>query len=524
VSAPAVRTPSPRGTIRAPGAVAPLVVSTTCPSCGGVLDIDEGSNAVRCGYCASNLLVTGRKRVLSFFVSPRVTGGDALSAARFAASAGGEAVRCDEPRLCFVPYYRFVADEYRWQECGEPEPAEERAFAETAASPRVASIRWSRHAPALQKIVGLATRVQAEIEFVGRRVERSFVACAARGFGGASLGMRSEVLALELFHEGALPRDAIVLAASPGPGAALERASAPAGDEGLIERTLVSRLLSIVHLPLWAVPVKHGDVGALVTIDGITGSVVAIDVPLGALDACAAPAVPAATLGFRPLLCPNCGGDLPLEPHDVIFACGACSHAWLIDGQDLLPVPFGVAAPPRGTSAADLDHRPIWILAAAGDPACEANPAAAPAARGHGLDRIDRGGSASRTPRCFVPAFHAPSLKLVKDLATRLSQRNPELELVPEAHTPLAGCVLDAADAAAVGSFVAAGTRLRRGPVLPAPLAELKAARLVWFPVVRQPYGWLETHSGIALPPDFSTSELAPPGEVTPRAVSRLDP
>jgi DNA-directed RNA polymerase subunit RPC12/RpoP len=504
--------------------VAPLVVSTTCPSCGGALDVDEGSNAVRCGYCASNLLVTGRKRVLSFFVSPRVTGGDALSAARFAASAGGEAARCDQPRLCFVPYYRFVADEYRWQECREPEAAEERASAEIVAAARVGSMRRSQHAPALQATVRPAPRVRAEIEFVGRRVERSFVACDAPGFGVASLGVRSEALALELFHEGALPRDAIVLSATPAAEAALERASAPVGDEGLIERTLVSRLLSIVHLPLWVVPVKHGALGALATIDGVTGSVVAADVPSGALDACAvAPAAPAATLGFRPLLCPNCGGDLPLAPRDVVFACGDCSHAWLIEGQELLPVPFGVATPPRATSAADLDYRPIWILAAGADPAREVSTAAAPAARGVELDRIDRGGSASRTPRCFVPAFHAPSLKLVKDLATRLSLRNPAIELVPEARASLAGCVLDPADAAAVGSFVAAGTRLRRGPVLSAPLADMKAARLVWFPVVRQPYGWLETHSGMALPPDFSTSELAPPGEIVPRAISRSD-
>jgi DNA-directed RNA polymerase subunit RPC12/RpoP len=505
VSLPALRSPATSGASRPLGA-GPLVVSTTCPSCGGSLDVDEGSNAVRCGYCASNLLVTGRKRVLGFFVPPRVTGGDALSAARFASSAGHQAVRCDEPRLCFVPYYRLAADEYRWQECPEPQRDEDGGGAEIATATRVASILWGRHTPAVQTTIRLAPRTRAEIEFVGRRVERSFVACETPGFGGASLGVRSEALALELFHEGALPRDAIVLAATPGPEVALERASAPVGDERLIERALVSRLLSIVHLPLWVVAVKHGDVGALVTIDGITGSVVAADVPSGALDASAvAPPAGTATLGFRPLLCPNCGGDLPLEPRDVVFACGACSHAWLVEGQELLPVPFGVATPPRAISAADLDHRPIWILDAAPESAGAASPPPGTATRSGQPGDDDPDGSASRTPRCFVPAFHAPSLKLVKDLATRLSQRNPAIDLAVEASPGLAGCVLDAADAAIVGAFVAAGARLHRGKALPAPMTDTRAARLVWFPVVRQPYGWLEPHSGIALPPDLST-------------------
>ena len=49
-----------------------LVVSTECPTCGAPLDFKEGSNAVRCQYCRSNLLITGRKHVLSYYVKPKV--------------------------------------------------------------------------------------------------------------------------------------------------------------------------------------------------------------------------------------------------------------------------------------------------------------------------------------------------------------------------------------------------------------------------------------------------------------------
>ena len=47
-----------------------LVVSTECPLCGAPLDFTEGSNAVQCLHCRSNLLVTGRKQVLSYYVAP----------------------------------------------------------------------------------------------------------------------------------------------------------------------------------------------------------------------------------------------------------------------------------------------------------------------------------------------------------------------------------------------------------------------------------------------------------------------
>ena len=68
---------------RGQGGEAGFVVASSCPRCGAPLDFAEGSNAVRCAHCASMLLVTGRRRVLSYAIRPRVTPSDARSLAGF---------------------------------------------------------------------------------------------------------------------------------------------------------------------------------------------------------------------------------------------------------------------------------------------------------------------------------------------------------------------------------------------------------------------------------------------------------
>jgi len=102
-----------------------LLVSTQCPTCGAALDFGEGSNCVACAYCRSNLLVTGRRRLLSYAVTPRVEARDAFAIARFAEPTTAAPLRVGEPRRFFLPYYRFRAIELRWQRADPgPPPVE----------------------------------------------------------------------------------------------------------------------------------------------------------------------------------------------------------------------------------------------------------------------------------------------------------------------------------------------------------------------------------------------------------------
>ena len=96
-----------------------VVVSTECPTCSGPLDLSEGANAIRCPSCGSNLLVTGRKQVLSYWVAPKVKAEVAGAVAR----TGRLEARVAGARLFFVPFYRLTGHDFQWQDV----PAQARA-------------------------------------------------------------------------------------------------------------------------------------------------------------------------------------------------------------------------------------------------------------------------------------------------------------------------------------------------------------------------------------------------------------
>ncbi|HTG12794.1 MAG TPA: hypothetical protein VK746_18515, partial [Candidatus Eisenbacteria bacterium] len=96
-----------------------VVVSTECPTCSGPLDFSEGANAIRCPSCGSNLLVTGRKQVLSYWVAPKVKAEVAGAVAR----TGRLEARVADARLFFVPFYRLTGHDFQWQDVPpRPEP------------------------------------------------------------------------------------------------------------------------------------------------------------------------------------------------------------------------------------------------------------------------------------------------------------------------------------------------------------------------------------------------------------------
>jgi len=92
-----------------------LVVSTECPLCGAPLDFTEGSNAVQCLHCQSNLLVTGRKQVLSYYVAPKMDAQSALAKLTTAKKQNRGRYRVIKRQLYFIPYYRLTGHDFRWE-------------------------------------------------------------------------------------------------------------------------------------------------------------------------------------------------------------------------------------------------------------------------------------------------------------------------------------------------------------------------------------------------------------------------
>ena len=183
-----------------------LVVSTECPTCAAPLDFPEGSNAVRCQYCRSNLLVTGRKQVLSYYIQPKVEPRDAARNAFAACREQGWHCRAVKWERYFIPYYRLVGHDLRWER-SRPEPSQRELTDDLEA-------RTTSSALNLAVVEALATSAPQALRnlcaegdhgtFCDRYVDKSFLAADLKDVGVYSLGVKPAVLKLRLFSNEAL--------------------------------------------------------------------------------------------------------------------------------------------------------------------------------------------------------------------------------------------------------------------------------------------------------------------------------
>ena len=479
-------------TPRGAGVDAGFVVASSCPRCGAPLDFAEGSNAVRCKHCASMLLVTGRRCVLSYAVRARVTPSEARTLAGFTRAAGAaEAVaRLGAPKLVFVPYYRLSAEEVFWHR-------------EKAAAPREAAASDLDDAgDRLMRFVSGAagTREQGRtVALASRAIERNFLACDAGGLASWSLGVRPGVLRLELFQRAALEGQGVVLRPTIAQDAALVRALEPLAGVDVIHRDVLRSVLSLVYFPLWTMASGTAAAPRVTVVDAVSGSIVARDADPAPLDALAhAGEASDRVLGFRPLCCPNCGWDLPVRAADVVFHCTSCARTWELAGEELEPVASDVAAgivggARAGSGGSAVSHLPVWQVS--GDVGVSGTE-----------DRL-------RTllpQRLFAPAFRWRALKSLCDLGARLARSVPaEPELAATKDVSLVGCSLDRGDAVTLARLVAlrvlmddANVRHRVSNGNQAPQVEIAAAqtKLLWLPFAGDAYSLREPFTGYALP------------------------
>lgn len=494
-----------------------LVVSTECPTCSGPLDFSEGSNAVRCPSCGSRLLVTGRKQVLSYWVKPKVRGDVAGAAAR----TGRLEARVARTQLYFVPFYRLTGHDFQWQDVPpRPEP-ESGAFPSIVLGgggravdrpeidiPIGSMLGWGAdlllgrqagdvvrdllgappkpHAPLEQRIALMAAprpatsaSGEATVQFLDRYVEKSFPAVDVPGLGLHSLGVRTQTLHVSLFQPEAPAALGTVVPARVDVGAAMAQGLSASGFEHVVYRQVLGRVLSLIYFPLWVVELSQGTERWLTVVDAVAESVVQPRAPLALADALARGAPePSRTIGLRPLVCPNCGGDLPVEPDDVIFLCATCGRAWQIHGAELTETPHEIArvgADTAGAPRADQClYLPFWRLEPAGAPAD--GPA-------------------------WVPAFRYRRLKALQDLTARLSARPPAYEAWTGERPAGQGCFYDVEDAVLLARFTAAGRRRTPAAVKAAATDEpgYQGARLVWLPFRRERGSLLDPVAGLAL-------------------------
>lgn len=452
-----------------------LVVSTQCPTCGAPLDFGEGANCVACQYCRSRLLVTGRGQVLAYTVAPRVDAPGAFGIARFAEPADAGPTRFSEPRLCFLPYYRFRAIELRWQ---RPEPAPRPLEID-----RPDSSSDYRPAISIEQVLADLAPGPDDVEFRERHIEKNFLALEFPGIELYSLGSRATALKLSLFGRAAIEEQGTVVAPQMSPAAAIERGERLIDAHNVAHRVLVARQLSLVYFPLWFVRVDRPGRSTVTIVDAVSQSVVLRGASAECLERFHGGSGEERTLGFRPLKCPNCGWDLALRPDDVFFYCTTCFRAWKLAGEEMIEAAHIVAEATRPTARrpaqppGEEHHLPLWSL---------------------------RGAVGDDAPRRFVtPAFRCRRLKTLADLTASLSRRAPDFVESERRPRVAHGAYFDESDAAALALFAEIGEGTERFiEVEERSAARLRvdAADLVWAPFASDTYSYLDPFTGTAIP------------------------
>ncbi len=462
-----------------------FIVSTKCPSCDAPLDFSEGSNAVKCGHCGSNLLVTGRKQVLSYYVAPRLeerrAAAEAVKAQRDRGRDGFTGLKA---HLYFLPYYRMTGQDLSCEKA-PPKPKDVDTENETGLDEDGPSWKFEYHSSSsvfdagltLPEAAGKALRFivdmslgkrsgdersslfmnpkdldeqenraaeayfgagggkpacggslyeNGEVLLNCRYVEKNFIACDLQGVGLYSLGVRPAVLRLELFRREALDSFGKTVSPGLGPEAAESVGLKTAFNPALLYRKVIGRVLSIVYFPFWIIEMQSRGKIMVTIIDAVSQTVIKADADSAIYDSLNPAAGDApAIMDFRPLICPNCGWDLAVRPEDVIFVCGSCGRAWQINGSRLNEVSYHVIDLGNSRKEAKLKYLPFWIL-------------------------TKSGGTAPF--KFFIPAFRDRRPGALLDIALRLSRLQPAYSVI-DIKPDLSGCYYDSEDAFLMAQF-----------------------------------------------------------------------
>ncbi|MDA8155050.1 MAG: hypothetical protein M0Z52_01140 [Actinomycetota bacterium] len=463
-----------------------LVISAECPSCGAPLDFTEGSNAITCKSCKSNLLVTGKKQTLSYFVRPKLDARMAEAKAFLAQKERGfDGFSGKKSQLYFIPYYRLTGQEFDIEKAPQPAMQEDDSSGE-APDPYNFNNPFARQGggsflsqfklflaendqPAAGPSLPANPNSRGEALFNDRYVEKSFLACNLGGLGIYSLGVRPAVLKLELFQRETVDALGKVVNPSLSPEEAERAGMKTFADPAILNRLVIGKVLSIIYFPFWLVEMASRGQALLAIIDAVSQSVIKADAPetiYRILDE-KLQGQPV-TVGFRPLTCPNCGWDFPLRADDSVFCCTSCGKAWRLSGSELNEIPCRIAGfqLPGG---AQVKYLPFWVFQ---KPVEGTNPF-----------------------RFFIPVFRYRRLKVLLDLAMRVSRVQPSYNYNDEGgKKDLSGCYYDEDEAALLAGFAQAALQSLKNPAINkqmglnenGPAAPLANAVLTWFPFQEQ--------------------------------------
>ena len=430
----------------------PFTVSTRCPSCGAGLEYQAGSNAVKCSYCGSAHVVTGRGRILSYYFPEKITAKQAVSAALGALNIAGGAWMAREAELFFVPYYHFEASELRW-DSEEVNIAGGHAYGGGGFLGSLMSDTQGNSYSVLEE--PSSAILERRFELTARHIDRTLLAISAPELDSPSLGLRPEVLKLKLFErEEVLGRGRL---APLGKNIEEFRGTgyADTGDGATAERGVFGKAESIIYSPFWIIEVAEGAEGALTVIDGISGAVLNAKAPLSLLDELIDQAGKQEfeTASLRPLKCPDCDADLPVRPGDLVFFCPSCLKAWYISESNFTEVHYS-AATPQLQAVEKAGFLPFWLVKVkiTGEGRELSNKFDLEAFSPGTLIQ-PRAEDKSVPLRFFIPAFGIRNLKVLSRLASGFTRQQPVFKET-EPTTCMRGCVFSPEDSLLIAPLI----------------------------------------------------------------------
>jgi LSD1 subclass zinc finger protein len=429
----------------------PFTVSTRCPSCGAGLEYQAGSNAVKCSYCGSAHVVTGRGRILSYYFPEKITAKQAVSAALGALNKADGAWAAREAELFFVPYFHFEASELRW-DSEEVNISGGHAHGGGFLGSLLRDTRGNSYSVLDEPSPAILER---RFELTARHIDRTLLAINAPELDSPSLGLRPEVLKLKLFE-----REEVLGRGKPAPlkmniEGFRGKGYADTGDGAVAERGVFGKVESIIYSPFWIIEVADGLKEALSVIDGISGEVLNARAPLSMLDELIDPSGKQEfeTAALRPLKCPDCDADLPVRPGDLVFFCPSCLKAWYISENNFTEVNYS-AAMPELTGAEKAEYLPFWLVKVkiAGEGRELSNKFDLEAFSPGTLIQ-PRAEDKSVPLRFFIPAFGIRNLKVLSRLASGFTRKQP----VFKENEPMAcvrGCVFSPEDSLLIAPLI----------------------------------------------------------------------
>lgn len=328
-----------------------LTVSASCPSCGAPFELLEGANVARCPFCDLPLLFQSRKKILRYYLEPRLDRRSIAFLVDRHRKRNGQPLskRIDQAGLFFLPFWRFTAQAFY----------------------------FIRSRPALSLSAAPPEDEPETQEIQTKDWDVNFAAHTSTNLGIATLGMRADWLRLKILTDTTcLEEQGRVLNIEADSSAAKERAARSlkfyldrkkAPEDELVLRLLEKRL-SLIYFPLWVVNFTTFEGKSFQVIDAITKRTLKEGSGHSDLEReSAEDAERFHPLRILPHRCPNCGWDLPVTSFHVVFPCDNCRRIWQVEEGTYRQIKGEIAKAreePSVGRAKSLGYYPFWVFEA----------------------------------------------------------------------------------------------------------------------------------------------------------------